>query len=133
MNTLFRSLRRLGTRLYLGLGGAVLLTVVASLVGWFSFHRVGLLQDVVNNESIPDMGAAVRAAQQSGSLVAQAPLLTAATGDNLPQIKADIARERAAFEQQLSAISAASDIGEEDYFAAIQTNAQTLIANIGII
>ena len=72
MNTLFRSLRRLGTRLYLGLGGAVLLTVVASLVGWFSFHRVGLLQDVVNNESIPDMGAAVRAAQQSGSLVAQA-------------------------------------------------------------
>ena len=133
MNTLFRSLRRLGTRLYLGLGGAVLLTVVASLVGWFSFHRVGLLQDVVNNQSIPDMGAAVRAAQQSGSLVAQAPLLTAATVDNLPHIKADIARERAAFEQQLSAISASSDIGEEDYFAAIQTNAQTLIANIGII
>jgi len=133
MNALFRSLRRLGTRLYLGLGGAVLLTVVASLVGWFSFHRVGLLQDVVNNESIPDMGAAVRAAQQSGSLVAQAPLLTAATVDNLPQIKADIARERDAFEQQLSAIHASSDIGEEDYFAAIQTNAQTLIANIGII
>ena len=133
MNALFRSLRRLGTRLYLGLGAAVLLTVVASLVGWFSFHRVGLLQDVVNNESIPDMGAAVRAAQQSGSLVAQAPLLTAATVDNLPQIKADIARERDAFEQQLSAIRASSDIGEEDYFAAIQANAQTLIANIGII
>ena len=133
MNALFRSLRRLGTRLYLGLGAAVLLTVVASLVGWFSFHRVGLLQDVVNNESIPDMGAAVRAAQQSGSLVAQAPLLTAATVDNLPQIKADITRERDAFEQQLSAIRASSDIGEEDYFAAIQANAQTLIANIGII
>ena len=127
---LYQSRRRLGTRLYLGIGGAVALTVMASLVGWFSFHRVGLVQDVVNDQSIPDMAAAVRAAQQSGSLVAQAPRLTAATVDNLADIKADIDRERAAFEQQLTTMAAATDLEEEPYFASIRTQAQALIANI---
>ena len=130
MNQLFRNLRRLGTRLYLGLGGAVLLIVVASLVGWFSFHRVGLLQDVVNNESIPDMGAAVRAAQQSGSLVAQAPLLTTATLENLPEIKADIERERLAFEQQLDAMADTSDLVADPNFELLRSQALSLTANI---
>lgn len=31
---------RISTQLYLGIGGAVVLTMGASLVGWFSFNSV---------------------------------------------------------------------------------------------
>ena len=38
---LLESRFRISMQLYLGIGGAVVLTVAASLVGWFSFNRVG--------------------------------------------------------------------------------------------
>lgn len=75
---LLESRFRLSTQLYLGIGGAVALTVIASLVGWFSFDRVGDVQSRVNEGSVPEMAAAFGVAQQSGALVAAAPRLTAA-------------------------------------------------------
>ena len=38
---LLESRYRISTQLYLAIGGAVALTIAASLVGWFSFNSVG--------------------------------------------------------------------------------------------
>ena len=82
MTTLARRLLdsrfRLSTQLYLGIGGAVALTVVASLVGLVSFDHVGDVQRRVNEGSVPEMVTAFGVAQQSGALVAAGPRLTAA-------------------------------------------------------
>ena len=57
---------RISSQLYLGIGSsAVMLTMVASLVGWFSFNRVGDAQSRVNEGSVPGMAAAFGVAQQS--------------------------------------------------------------------
>ena len=105
---------RIATQLYLGIGGAVAITMVASLVGWFSFDRVGDIQNRVNEGSVPEMAAAFGVARQSGTLVAAAPRLTsAATVDDFDRVKADIAEERKAFETQLAALIR-RDIRQED-------------------
>ena len=65
----------ISTQLYVVLGGAVALTVAASLVGWFSFSRVGEVQSRVNDGSVPELEAAFRIAQHSNTLVTAAPRL----------------------------------------------------------
>ena len=70
---LLESRYRISTQLYLGIGGAVALVIAASLVGWFSFNRVGEVQSRVNEGSVPEMEAAFRVAQHSNSLEAAAP------------------------------------------------------------
>ena len=60
---------RISIRLYLAITFAVLLTFAASVVGLFSFDRLGAVQDRVNNESIPEIAAAFAVAQYAGDLV----------------------------------------------------------------
>ena len=79
LRRLFESRFRIATQLYVGIGGAVVLTVGASLVGWFSFNSVGKAQSQVNESSIPEVVAAFGVAQHSGTLVDAAPRLMAAT------------------------------------------------------
>ena len=45
---------RISTKLYMGIGGAVVMTLAASLVGWFSFNRVGDVQRRVNEAACPN-------------------------------------------------------------------------------
>ena len=78
LRRLFESRFRIATQLYVGIGGAVVLTVGASLVGWFSFNSVGEAQSQVN-ESSTEVVAAFGVAQHSGTLVDAAPRLMAAT------------------------------------------------------
>ena len=70
---LLRSCFRISTQLNLGIGAAVAFTIVASLVGWISFERVGDIQRRVNEGSVPEIVAAFTVARQSGALVAAAP------------------------------------------------------------
>ena len=123
---------RLSTQLYLGIGGAVALTVVASLVGLVSFDRVGDVQSRVNEGSVPEMVTAFGVAQQSGALVAAGPRLTAAaTPDELARTVADISHDRQAFEAQVAALP---DQGEEAArFERIRTQGSALVANVGAI
>ena len=78
LKKLLASRFRISTQLYLAVGAAVMLTLAASLVGWFSFDRVGTAQGRVNEASVPELVAAFGVARYSGVLVAAAPNLTAA-------------------------------------------------------
>ncbi len=123
---------RISSQLYLGIGGAVVLTMGASLIGWFSFNRVGDAQSRVNEGSVPGMAAAFGVAQQSGALVAAAPRLASApTPEAFAQVIAEIAEERRAFEAQLAALTQRG--GEEEHFRLIRAQANALIANIEAI
>ena len=102
LRRLLESRYRISTQLYLAIGGAVALTIAASLVGWFSFDRVGDAQSEVNESSVPEVVAAFGIAQHSSTLVNAAPRLTAATTpEELADVSAEIDRARAALEEQL--------------------------------
>ena len=141
---------RISTQLYVGIGGAVVLTVAASLVGWFSFNSVGNSQSQVNEESIPEVVAAFGVAQHSATLVAAAPRLTAATTpEDLVRVAASIEEAYASLEEQLALLGVESegqpvllrwgcrqsieDIQANDSanrFERIRANVDTLILNI---
>ena len=123
---------RISTQLYLGIGGAVAFTIIASLVGWISFDRVGDVQRRVNEGSVPEMAAAFAVAQQSGALVAAAPrLTTAATPGELAGIAGKIAEDRKAFEAQLTALTGLG--GEAPRSRSIRERGDALIGNIETI
>ncbi len=136
MTTLARRLLdsryRLSTQLYLGIGGAVALTVVASLVGLVFFDQVGEVQRRVNEGSVPEMVTAFGVAQQSGALVAAGPRLTAAaTPDELARTVADISHDRQAFEAQVAALP--DQDAEDARFERIRAQGSALVANVGAI
>ena len=129
----FMELRsRISTQLYLAIGGAVVLTVAASLVGWFSFNRVGEAQERVNENSVPELVAAFGVAQHSGTLVVAAPrLTTAATPEELAQVASEITEAHNALEQELAVLGQAG--GDDERFRIIQANARTLTDNVHAI
>ena len=137
-----RSWSRISTQLYLGLGGAVILTMGASLVGWYYFNRMGEAQRFINEGSVPEIVAAFGVAQQSSSLIAAAPrLATAATGEDFARVEEEIAAEEEAFQEQLRILTAFETSGErrpeqgvsEDHFGRIRSTGAMLITNIEAI
>ena len=120
---------RLAGQFSLGIGGAVALTVAASLVGWFSFDRVANVQRRVNEGSVPEMVAAFGVAQYAGSLVAAAPrLTTAATPEELASVAARIGGSHAALQDELDALQRAGADGAA--IARVRAHADTLLSNI---
>ena len=119
---------RISTQLYIAIGGAVALTVAASLVGWFSFNRVGDVQSRVNQGSVPAMAAAFGVARYGGSLVAAGPRLIAAeTIEEFAGVSANFADAHQEFEAQLALVE---KDGEHQRFEAINSHADTLILNL---
>ena len=131
LKNLLQSRRRIAGQIYLGLGGAVFLTIGASLVAWVSFNRMGDAQNEVNEGSVPEMAAAFGITQQIGALVAAAPRLTAAaTPEDLAEVTAEVVAERSAFEDRLDALVG----GEEaQRFSRILAESKALILNIDSI
>ena len=126
------SRRRISTQLYLGVSSAVVLTITASLVGWFSFNRVGGAQRQLNEESVPGMAAAFEVAQQSGALVAAAPRLVATTTPGeFDRIATGVDQASSAFEVQLEVLGQQG--GDEERFNRIRAQGRALIANIKTI
>ena len=122
----------LGMQLYIGIGGAVVITLSASLVAWFSFNQVGDSQNRVNEDSIPEMTAAFGVARQAGTLVAAAPrLVTAATPVDFTSVAAAVAKERTDFETRLQALTPRE--GEEETVSRILAHGSEIISNIGAI
>ncbi len=99
---------RISTQLFAAFGVAVALTVAASLIGWYSFNRVGAAQAEVNESSIPGMAAAFGVAEYSSSLGAAAPrLATAASPDELDEVWLQITTAREDFQAHLHDLESA--------------------------
>ena len=132
LKRLLASRFRISTRLYLGLGGGVVLTVAASLVGLFSFTRVGEAQTRVNDVSVPQMEAAFSVAKYSSTLVTAAPnLATAATPREFDLVASSIDAGQRAFEEKLAALELGG--ANNEGFKRIRGHSDTLISNIEAI
>ncbi len=120
---------RISTKLYMGIGGVVALTLAASLVGWFSFNRVGDAQRRVNEGSVPELAAAFGVAQYGGILANAAPSLVAAQTDlELFTEGQRIDQTVQTFEEQMAVLeqSDSDDAG----VGQIRQSADMLISNI---
>ena len=96
----------------------MLLTVGASLVGWFSFNSVGEAQSHVNEESIPEVVAAFGVAQHGGTLVDATPRLIAATNpSDLARVSASVDEARNNLEINLAIL-----LGSESSDESAQAN-----------
>ena len=123
---------RISTKLYMGIGGAVALTLAASLVGWFSFNRVGDVQRRVNEGSVPELAAAFGVAQYGGILANAAPTLAAAaTPLELFQQSQQIDETVLTFEEEMADLEQSDS--DDASVARIRESADTLIANISEI
>ena len=135
---LVRSRRRISTQLYLAIAVIVALTVLASVVGWFSFDRVAVAQRHVIDESIPEMVTAFEVAQYSSNLVAAAPrIVTAQTVVELDETYANIAGDSNLLESELAALEAGADTanphGSHVTYENIRAGSQLLTTNIKTI
>lgn len=123
---------RISGQLYLGIGTAVALTMMTSMVAWFAFNEVGEAQREVNEVAVPEIAAAFGVAQRSGTLAAAAPRLTAAeTPEALETVTESISEERESFAVQLEAI--AGHGMEDERFQRIREAGNTLMSNIEMI
>src|SRR5262245_47915787 len=71
----------LSVKLYAAIGGAVALTLAASVVAWISFVELGQLQRRITREHIPSITDSLRLAQQSALIAAMAPTLVTASNE----------------------------------------------------
>ena len=132
IRTLLQSRYRISTQIYLAFAGAVVLTITASLVGWFSFDRVGNEQASVNEGSVPAMTAAFGMAQHANTLVAAGPRLTATTDTVEFQIVAnDIGEANVALVGQLALLQGQNMADER--FARMRSYVDSLTSNTNAI
>jgi signal transduction histidine kinase len=129
---ILRSRYRISAQLYAGIGGAVLLTIAASVVGWFSFDRVGNAQTSINEGTVPQLASAFGVARYAGALDAAGPRLTAATTHHdFAAISAEIQEAHKAFEAELAILEQTG--GDDALFPEIRSHADALIENIAAI
>ena len=121
---------RISTQLYAAFGVAVALTVAASLIGLFSFARVGNAQAEVNESSIPEMEAAFGVAEYSTTLGAAAPRLAASsTPDEVSEIWEGISTAKKHFKVHLDNLEKADRESSQRvriYSAALETYIETI-------
>ena len=120
---------RISTKLYMGIGAAVAMTLAASLVGWFSFNRVGDVQARVNEGSVPELAAAFGVAQYGGILANAAPSLAAAQSSlELFQEGQRVDQTVLTFEEQMAELEQGDSSAAS--VAQIRQSADMLISNI---
>lgn len=122
----------LRTQLYLGLGFAVALTFIASLVALVSFQRVGEAQRVVNEGSVPNIAAAFLVAQDAQALAGAAPRMTVAqTEEILRDAVKEISERRVAFTVHVDALAGTE--GENPATEGVRTRGRELLSNLDAI
>ncbi len=123
---------KISTQLYLSIGTAASLTVIASVVAWVSFGFVAQVQNRVNEGTVPFLASAFETAQKSSGLVAAAPRLAAIVNpDNLDQIATEVAKDQEAFETALAALIRQG--GNEEISLRIKKLGDVLIENLAAI
>ena len=97
--------RRISTQLYAGIFGAVVLTIVASVVSWISFTNVDSSQKRVSEESVPELAGAFGLAEFSNALVAAAPRLTTAPANQFSTISAEVSAAQGEFNENFQPLA----------------------------
>ncbi len=121
---------RISTQLYVGIGGGVVMTIAACLVGWYSFDRLGDAQERINEGTVPEMAAAFGVARYGNSLVAAAPSLTSSESrEEFAAVTASIDEAHREFEAQLALL----ETGGGEPFYRIRSQADALLLNIDSI
>jgi methyl-accepting chemotaxis protein len=115
-------------KLYLAFAAAAAMTVVASLVAWFNFTRIGESLDDITARRVPGMAASLELAQLSAQIAAAAPVLAGAANDSeRQQIQSALKAEEAAMQVLLGRIEA---MGEKSAAATLRQNATDLTARL---
>ena len=128
----WRVRKSIAAQLYVGLGGAVALTMGASIVAWIIFGRVGDTQGQINEGSMSDMAAAFRIAQRVSALADSAPRLTLAQSPSEFEIvQAEVDLVRTSFEVSLTALAARR--GESEGIRRVRVWGRTMTSNIELI
>ena len=131
--TMFRRLynlrSRISAQLTIAIMGAVAMTVISGMVGWYSFDRVADAQRHVSEGTVPAIAAAFGIAQQSGALAAAAPKLAAASTQlDLTYAGFEIQQNREQFARQLQLLEELG--GDEEHFQPIRTQGRALVSTI---
>lgn len=129
----FRRVRKsIAAQLYLGLGGAVALTMAASLVAWIISGRIGDAQEQFNEGSMSDMVAAFGVAQRVSALADSAPrLMLAQSPAEFEAVQAEGKVVRTRFETSLAAL--ARRRGESEGVRRVRLWGRTMTSNIELI
>ncbi|WP_109116774.1 ATP-binding protein [Azospirillum sp. TSO22-1] len=95
-----QSTARFGVRakLFLAFVSVAALSVIATLVGWWSYARLSEGLAEIGNRHLPALGLSTRLAEHGGAIIATAPILAAARTEE------DVALIRTDLEQHLDAI-----------------------------
>lgn len=120
--------KRISTRLYIGFGGAVLISIIISLLALFFLNYIAKVQRSVSEENIPEMRSAVAVAQQTTLLVASAPRLTVSTPEQFEAVAATIDEQVDTFQTSLSAMKENQARGKQS--RQIQSDGTTIIQNV---
>lgn len=103
----------LAARLYVGIGGAVAFTLVASIVAWLSFVELGEHQQEITGVHLPAIEGSLRLAQQSAAIAATAPkLLNVADEAERSAVLADLAAQESELQRLLDDL--ANALGSSD-------------------
>ena len=120
---------RISAQLTIAIMGAVTLTVISGMVGWYSFDRVADAQRHVSEETVPAIAAAFGIAQHSGALAAAAPKLTSAgTQLDLTYTGFEVQQNRDEFARQLQLLEELG--GDDEHFQPIRSQSRDLVSTI---
>ena len=120
---------RISTQLYAAISFTVLLTIMAVIVSWLSFEKVGDSQQKVNEGSLPEMVVAFEIAKSSASLVAAAPRLTSALSiEELANVVSEINLVKEEFYKQLEQLRIIE--GEHQNLDELGGKSEQLVSNI---
>jgi hypothetical protein len=96
----------LAAKLYIGIGGAVAITMLASIVAWISFVELGQHQRRITREHIPSITESLRLAQQSTQIAATVPkLLSVESDDERRSLMAGLGEEQRTLEALVEQLS----------------------------
>lgn len=124
---------RISTRMYAGIGVPVLLLLVASVVAWISFTRIGAAGTEVTEDAVPELGAALGAANSSNQLVGISPRLASSEPDTFDDLVAAVDTAEADFQAYLSLLRQLGSDVDSTRLGQMRGYAARLSANIDTI
>ena len=115
-----------------------MLTIAASLVGWYSFDRVGDVQSRVNQGTVPALAAAFEVARYGGELVAAGPrLASAGNTEGFVSVEAGIDAAHGEFREQLNTLEQSDALEQQSAgvgdLELMRNHADDLIENLDSI